>query len=220
MNASGAGRAAVVPGTLCFGTRQQVLKMKKSSPEKTYTIRFRLGSPRTSRDGQSKALAGQGGVESLTSTSSSSTSSHLLRDVAALAGAELSQRTPLRVAHRRPDLVRKRIVRSVTFRNLSVPPTLWDDGAGTTLPQDCEEAGEGCVPAELGEEIELVIRAESGTYIKEFVTGDRGRTTPSVASVLGRDCHVLWLDVNDIHDYEDEDEEAQLEESEEDKGQN
>ena len=48
-------------------------------------------------------------------------------------------------------------------------------------------------------EAELTIRAESGTYIKELVHSDDGRTQPSVAGLLGRKCSVLWLDVEDIH---------------------
>ena len=55
------------------------------------------------------------------------------------------------------------------------------------------------VVCENTKEVELVIRAESGTYIKELVHSDGGRTTPSVAQVLGRTCRVVWLDVQDIH---------------------
>jgi tRNA pseudouridine synthase 10 len=46
-----------------------------------------------------------------------------------------------------------------------------------------------------GDEVELTVLAQSGTYIKELVHGDGGRTTPSVAGALGRECDVLWLDV-------------------------
>ena len=44
-------------------------------------------------------------------------------------------------------------------------------------------------------------RSQSGTYIKEFVHGDGGRTAPSVAAALGRECEVLWLDVVAIEDF-------------------
>ncbi len=42
------------------------------------------------------------------------------------------------------------------------------------------------------------ILAESGTYIKEFVTGDNGRTEPSLSSLLGKDCKVIRLEVWDV----------------------
>ena len=48
------------------------------------------------------------------------------------------------------------------------------------------------------DEVELSIRSQSGTYIKEFVTGDGGRTVPSVSGVLGRRCEVLNLDVTRV----------------------
>lgn len=87
----------------------------------------------------------------------------------ALVGQELDQRTPSRVEHRRADLVRGRKI-------LELGPLVAD-----------------------GDEVELTIKAESGTYIKEFVHGDEGRTAPSVSEVLGRKCDVIWLDVIEIH---------------------
>ena len=44
-------------------------------------------------------------------------------------------------------------------------------------------------------EAEFDITAEAGTYIKEFVHGDGGRTVPSVAEKLGVECEVRALDV-------------------------
>ena len=46
---------------------------------------------------------------------------------------------------------------------------------------------------------EVTLRCESGTYVKETIHGDGGRTIPSVASLLAVDCDVEWLDVADIH---------------------
>ena len=48
-------------------------------------------------------------------------------------------------------------------------------------------------------EVELTLRAESGTYIKEFVHSDEGRTEPSIAQILGKKCQIICLDVQDIH---------------------
>ncbi|MBI4210429.1 MAG: tRNA pseudouridine(54/55) synthase Pus10 [Candidatus Diapherotrites archaeon] len=42
------------------------------------------------------------------------------------------------------------------------------------------------------------ILASHGLYIKEFVSGDNGRTRPSVSSLLGIECHCDELDVLEI----------------------
>lgn len=89
-----------------------------------------------------------------------------------LAGCELRQRTPVRVSHRRADLVRHRTVRRVT---------LMAQGMGTFT---------------------IEVRAQAGTYIKEFVDGDSGRTTPSLSSLLQSPLKVESLDVMEIHDEE------------------
>ena len=84
----------------------------------------------------------------------------------------IAQRTPKRVAHRRSDRVRTR--RVVAARVV--------------------EASEGRLTLEL--------RTEAGTYVKEWVEGDDGRTVPSLASLLGVPLKVEYLDVLEIHDSE------------------
>ena len=84
----------------------------------------------------------------------------------------IAQRTPKRVAHRRSDRVRTR--RVVAARVV--------------------EASEGRMTLEL--------RTEAGTYVKEWVEGDDGRTVPSLASLLGVPLKVDYLDVLEIHDSE------------------
>ncbi|MCS5582384.1 MAG: hypothetical protein NZ777_02605, partial [Pseudomonadales bacterium] len=91
----------------------------------------------------------------------------------ALAGTVLEQRTPTRVAHRRADKVRKRSVLEVT------------DTSAETVDDEIFA--------------EVTLRCESGTYVKETIHGDGGRTTPSIAGLLSVDCEVVWLDVADIH---------------------
>ncbi|ORM40386.1 putative tRNA pseudouridine synthase Pus10 [Babesia sp. Xinjiang] len=45
----------------------------------------------------------------------------------------------------------------------------------------------------------LTLKTQAGTYVKEFVTGDIGRTTPSVKSLLGaKSLYVVHLDVVDF----------------------
>jgi len=84
----------------------------------------------------------------------------------------IAQRTPKRVAHRRSDRVRTR--RVVAARVV--------------------EATEG--------RFTLDIRTEAGTYVKEWVEGDDGRTNPSLSSLVGVPLKVEFLDVLEIHDTE------------------
>ena len=91
-----------------------------------------------------------------------------------LEGVNLAQRTPERVAHRRADLVRRRKV--IETRDASVE----SDDTGPIA-------------------VEFTLRCESGTYVKETVHGDDGRTQPSIASLIKAKCTVEWLDVGDIH---------------------
>ena len=82
-----------------------------------------------------------------------------------LKGVTIRQRTPTRVSHRRADKVRERQV-------LDIQCTGRDDD---------------------GYWIEVV--GEAGLYIKELVSGDNGRTQPSLAQILGRTARVVSLDV-------------------------
>ena len=102
-------------------------------------------------------------------------SSELIKDIVNnLAGVKLAQRTPERVAHRRADLIRRRVVYETS--NLVI---------------EINEDGE--------REVEFTLRCESGTYVKETVHGDSGRTQPSISSLIKAKCDVMWLDVADIH---------------------
>ncbi|MGB0802772.1 MAG: SAP domain-containing protein, partial [Candidatus Poseidoniaceae archaeon] len=91
-----------------------------------------------------------------------------------LQGCTLAQRTPERVAHRRADKIRKRKVLETSNPSIEVDK-------------------EGNMVAEFS------LRCESGTYVKETVHGDSGRTQPSIASLIKAKCTVEWLDVADIH---------------------
>ena len=91
-----------------------------------------------------------------------------------LQGCTLAQRTPERVAHRRADKIRKRKVLETSN------PSIKEDEDGNLVA-------------------EFSLRCESGTYVKETVHGDGGRTQPSIASLIKAKCTVEWLDVADIH---------------------
>jgi tRNA pseudouridine synthase 10 len=86
-----------------------------------------------------------------------------------LTGTVIEQRTPTRVSHRRADLVRPRLINRVDVVSFE------------------------------GNMAELVIRAQHGTYIRELVSGDEGRTVPSLSSLIDANCKVEVLDVLNLH---------------------
>lgn len=95
-------------------------------------------------------------------------SEEYLRDKLAKCPIALQQRTPLRVLHRRSNAVRSR-------RVLTLKATRIDHHY-----------------------FRLNISTEAGTYVKEFVHGDLGRTQPSVSSLLGSKTDILELDCEGI----------------------
>lgn len=46
----------------------------------------------------------------------------------------------------------------------------------------------------------LHLLASAGTYIKEFVHGDLGRTQPNVGTILNKPADILQLDVTEVYD--------------------
>ncbi|MFN7105304.1 MAG: tRNA pseudouridine(54/55) synthase Pus10 [Pyrobaculum sp.] len=82
-----------------------------------------------------------------------------------LQGRAVTQFTPRRIKRRNPKSRRTRMVYEVAWRQIT--PHVF----------------------------ELYIRCQGGLYVKEFIHGDGGRTTPSVAEVLNTYLDVLELDV-------------------------
>jgi tRNA pseudouridine synthase 10 len=91
-------------------------------------------------------------------------------DPASLVGRSLSirQRTPQRVAHRRADIDRER---RLTIRVVA------RDAAGR---------------------LSFEVLCAHGTYVKEWVSGDDGRTTPSLGDLCGTSARCVELDVLEI----------------------
>lgn len=77
----------------------------------------------------------------------------------------ISQKTPTRVLRRRADLTRKRRVKSIKYKQINKKT------------------------------LELTIKTTAGLYIKELVSGDSGRSKPSVAEILGVKATPYELDV-------------------------
>lgn len=88
---------------------------------------------------------------------------------ATMAQTVVRQRTPTRVMHRRAEKVRKR--RIVSLKVTRVSPT----------------------------QAELVVHCEGGLYIKEFISGDAGRTSPSVTEVTQSPAQCVELDVLKVY---------------------
>jgi tRNA pseudouridine synthase 10 len=95
-------------------------------------------------------------------------------DVKALAarasGLTVQQKTPTRVLHRRTSATRSRMIHDAKASLVAGAPRFFL----------------------------LELDTQAGTYIKEFVHGDFGRTSPSVGEILGCEADILQLDVTDI----------------------
>jgi tRNA pseudouridine synthase 10 len=82
-----------------------------------------------------------------------------------LIGKLIRQMTPSRVMHRRSLKLRKKEVYGIDFKRLQ---------------PNC---------------IEMIIRCQGGLYIKELISGDAGRTTPSVSEICNFPAKCLEIDV-------------------------
>jgi len=85
-----------------------------------------------------------------------------------LGNALIRQQTPRRVLHRRADLTREKYIYQVKVKVVS--------------PR----------------RIEMQVRCQGGLYVKELVSGDDGRTTPSVSELLDNKATPLKLDVLNV----------------------
>jgi tRNA pseudouridine synthase 10 len=122
---------------LAFTERKEVAALKDARHDKSYSVVAEFEKP--VKESELKALARLKGC--------------------------VSQRTPVRVAHRRADKVRKRKVLDVSWKKIN------------------------------NKKVEFKIKGQAGLYIKELVTGDGGRTKPSVSGLLGNAAAVRSLDV-------------------------
>ncbi|KCZ72917.1 TIGR01213 family protein [Candidatus Methanoperedens nitroreducens] len=87
-----------------------------------------------------------------------------------LSGTLIKQRTPTRVLHRRADLERTRKVYSTGLESFDKNTAV------------------------------IEIHCEGGLYVKELVSGDNGRTTPSITALTGGEAKVIELEVIKVDD--------------------
>ncbi len=85
-----------------------------------------------------------------------------------LSGVLIKQQTPLRVLHRRADLIREKYIYEVKVKKLA--------------PKRAE----------------MRIHCQGGLYVKELVSGDKGRTKPNVSDLLENRAKPLKLDVLNV----------------------
>ncbi|CAG7869493.1 unnamed protein product [Brassica rapa] len=90
--------------------------------------------------------------------------------ISSLKELKILQKTPVRVLHRRSPLERERTIHWMKVEKIK-------GSSHYFLLHLCTQAG---------------------TYIKEFVHGDLGRTTPSMGSILGCRAEIIQLDVTDV----------------------
>ncbi|XP_040849332.1 tRNA pseudouridine synthase Pus10 isoform X2 [Ochotona curzoniae] len=81
---------------------------------------------------------------------------------------KIDQKTPLRVLHRRPLAVRTRVIHSMETHYVDE------------------------------HHFRLFLKTQAGTYIKEFVHGDFGRTKPNIGSLMSVTADILELDVESV----------------------
>lgn len=83
----------------------------------------------------------------------------------------IQQKTPIRVFHRRSAATRTKEIYQINAEAV--------EGMGSKL-------------------FKLNLVTQAGTYVKEFIHGDLGRTTPSLGTLIGDWVDILALDVLDI----------------------
>jgi len=93
------------------------------------------------------------------------------RAAESLSGKTIFQQTPMRVLSRRTDMERRRKIISIRT-------------------ESCKDG-----------KLRMRILAEAGTYIKELINSDKGRTKPSLSELLGCKAVCEELDVVNICDY-------------------
>lgn len=91
-----------------------------------------------------------------------------LERINAVRELQIDQDTPIRVLHRRTLMTRQRVIHELGAK------------------QEDEH------------HLRLRLVTQAGTYVKEFVHGDLGRTRPNLGSIVGKSYDILLLDVTEV----------------------
>lgn len=106
-------------------------------------------------------------------------------------GFLVQQMTPLRVLHRRPFLTRPRQVYSL--KGFVHKGESWN-----VADLICFQIKRNISITENPKILILDVVTQAGTYIKELVHGEFGRTRPSISLIIGQEIDIVALDVNGI----------------------
>lgn len=127
---------------LQFSNREEIARIKAAEFRKTYRVTIEAEEPLNKEK--------------------------LIKVAQSLQGQLIKQLTPTRVAHRRANKIRERLIYNCAI-----------------------ESVEGII-------VRLTLETESGTYVKEFVSGDNDKTQPNLSELIGIPCKVKELDVIDV----------------------
>ena len=107
---------------------------------------------------------------------------------------EIQQRTPLRVLHRRTNMIRQRYIYSCRIQllvssdegnNGNSTSTDVKDHTNDTNSMSCSSNQMNVVPKQYQVHHFIVhLSTSAGTYVKEFIHGDMGRTVPNLSTLL------------------------------------
>ena len=103
---------------------------------------------------------------------------------------QILQKTPLRVLHRRPNIFRERQIEILEIEKIG-KKNLELDQKKEIFKELSEIYKENNI-------YYIKLKAQSGTYIKEFIHSDHGRTVPSIKSLFKSETDILFLDVIEI----------------------
>ena len=104
---------------------------------------------------------------------------------------DIVQKTPLRVLHRRPLASRVRRIHAMRSRWLT--------------PDEVKHIRENAInsgasdTSHINDLFILDVKTQAGTYVKEFVHGDFGRTKPNLGDMLGGEFDIAALDVTAVN---------------------
>jgi tRNA pseudouridine synthase 10 len=130
--------------------------------------RFKFSDKKTVRSLKERAKVAEKTYKVLVETDKKVTKKDLVKLEKSFNGCLINQYTPTRVLHRRANKLRVKKVYEMLIRKIN------------------------------DKKVELVVRCQGGLYVKELVSGDEGRTKPSVSDLLGFGARCLELDVTSV----------------------
>ena len=133
-------------------------------------MKLEFSDKKTVRSLKEKAKIAEKTYRALVETERKVTKRDLAKLEKSFNGCLINQYTPKRVMHRRADKLRVKRVYEMLAKKIG------------------------------DKRVELVVRCQGGLYVKELISGDEGRTRPSVSDVLGFGARCVELDVTSVNE--------------------